>query len=54
MPARVSPKLHARLEAEPKAVRDIAWKAQVRLCNRYRRLGRLRQGEGRGYHSDRT
>jgi transposase len=38
MPARVSPKLHARLEAVPKAVRDIAWKAQVRLCNRYRRL----------------
>ena len=38
MPARVSPKLHARLEALPKAVRDIAWKAQVRLCNRYRRL----------------
>jgi hypothetical protein len=22
----------------PKAVRDIAWKAQVRLCARYRRL----------------
>jgi len=38
MPARVSPKLHARLEAVPKIVRDIAWKAQVRLCNRYRRL----------------
>jgi transposase len=38
MPARVSPKLHARLEALPKIVRDIAWKAQVRLCNRYRRL----------------
>lgn len=38
MPARVSPKLHARLEAVPKTVRDIAWKAQVRLCNRYRRL----------------
>ena len=38
MPARVSPKLLARLEALPKAVRDIAWKAQVRLCNRYRRL----------------
>jgi transposase len=38
MPARVSPKLHARLETLPKIVRDIAWKAQVRLCNRYRRL----------------
>ena len=22
----------------PKAIRDIAWKAQVRLCARYRRL----------------
>jgi len=38
MPARVSPKLHARLEDVPKAVRDIAWKAQMRLCHRYRRL----------------
>ena len=28
----------ARLEGLPKAVRDIAWKAQVRLCARYRRL----------------
>lgn len=23
---------------QPKAVRDVAWKAQVRLCDRYRRL----------------
>jgi len=37
-PARVSETLRARLEALPKAVRDIAWKAQVRLCGRYRRL----------------
>jgi transposase len=28
----------ARLEGLPKTVRDIAWKAQVRLCGRYRRL----------------
>jgi hypothetical protein len=27
-----------RIEALPKAVRDIAWKAQVRLCARYRQL----------------
>src|ERR1700681_1996780 len=27
-----------RIEALPKAVRDIGWKAQVRLCARYRRL----------------
>lgn len=31
-PARVSETLRARLERLPKAVRDIAWKAQVRLC----------------------
>lgn len=37
-PARVSEALRGRLENLPKAVRDIAWKAQVRLCARYRRL----------------
>src|SRR5207302_10736078 len=37
-PARVSQALQARLEGLPKTVRDIAWKAQVRLCGRYRRL----------------
>jgi transposase len=37
-PARVSPLLQPRLEGVPKAVRDIAWKAQMRLCGRYRRL----------------
>lgn len=37
-PARVSQTLRTRLEALPKTVRDIAWKAQVRLCGRYRRL----------------
>jgi transposase len=36
--ARVSRKLHDRLERLPVAVRDIAWKAQLRLCARYRRL----------------
>jgi hypothetical protein len=35
---RVSRKLHDRLEGLPQVVRDIAWKAQVRLCARYRRL----------------
>jgi len=38
-PARISETLRARLEGVPKAVRDIAWKAQIRLCARYRRLG---------------
>ena len=37
-PARVSETLRVRLEALPKAIRDIAWMAQVRLCGRYRRL----------------
>ncbi|MBV8400039.1 MAG: IS110 family transposase [Acetobacteraceae bacterium] len=37
-PARVSETLRARLEDLPKTVRDIAWKAQLRLCARYRRL----------------
>ena len=37
-PARVSETLRVRLEGLPKTIRDIAWKAQVRLCGRYRRL----------------
>jgi transposase len=37
-PARVCDALRARLEGLPKPVRDIAWKAQVRLCARYRCL----------------
>ena len=31
-------KLHDRIEALPKAVRDIAWKGQLRMCQRYRHL----------------
>ena len=38
MQARVSRCLLNRLEGLPKEVRDIAWKAQVRLCARSRRL----------------
>src|SRR6201986_2976492 len=38
MHARVSRKLHDRLEPLSSAIRDMAWKAQVRLCARYRRL----------------
>jgi len=38
MPARVSRKINDRLELLSAAIRDIAWKAQVRLCARYRRL----------------
>lgn len=38
MQARVSPKLHTRLEALSKSARDIAWKGQLRMCQRYRHL----------------
>ena len=38
MQAGVSRKLHDRLEALPKAIRDIAWKGQLRMCQRYRHL----------------
>ena len=37
-PAKVSPHLQKRLEKLPKPIQDIAWKAQVRLCKRYRRM----------------
>ncbi|MBB4120752.1 IS110 family transposase [Martelella radicis] len=36
--AAVGSEHSGRLEALPKPVRDIAWKAQIRLCARYRRL----------------
>src|ERR671929_509369 len=37
-PARKSRLLEERQAGLPKAVRDIAWKAQLRLCGRYRKL----------------
>lgn len=37
-PARISPILQRRQEGQPKAVREIAWRAQLRLAHRYRRL----------------
>ena len=36
--ARISRKLHDRIEQAPSIIRDIAWKAQLRLCGRYRHL----------------
>ena len=45
-PARVSQKLLVRQQGQPKAVRDIAWRAQLRLCSRYRRLS------ARGMHAN--
>lgn len=37
-PARVTETLRVRLEGQSKSVREIAWKAQTRLCARYRRM----------------
>jgi transposase len=39
-PARISRELLLRQEEQPKPIREIAWKAQVRLCARYRKLTR--------------
>jgi transposase len=39
-PARLSRALLLRQESQPKLIRDIAWKGQLRLCARYRRLTR--------------
>ena len=39
-PARVSRDLLLRQESQPKLIREIAWKAQLRLCARYRKLAR--------------
>jgi len=38
LPARGSRRLHERQRHLPQAVWEIAWKAQLRLCARYRRL----------------
>jgi transposase len=47
-PARLSRELQLRQQGQPKAVRDIAWKAQLRLCARYRRM------QARGLHQNKT
>jgi transposase len=46
-PARITKTLIGRHQGQPKAVRDIAWRAQLRLCSRYRRLS------ARGMHQNR-
>jgi transposase len=45
-PAKVSRLLQLRLEKLPKPIQDISWKAQVRLCRRYRQLS------ARGKHAN--
>jgi transposase len=47
-PARMSSALVDRNQDQPKAVRDIAWRAQLRLCARYRRLS------ARGIHHNKA
>jgi transposase len=37
-PAKVSEQIRRRNEGLPEVVQEIAWKAQVRLCRRYRRM----------------
>ena len=37
-PAKVSEHIQRRIDHLPKALQDIGWKAQVRLCKRFRRL----------------
>lgn len=37
-PARISAELERRQQTQPPLIRDIAWRAQRRLCSRYRRL----------------
>jgi len=36
--AKVSEQIQARQEHLPAVIRDIAWRAQLRLCGRYRKL----------------
>ena len=40
MPARVTPTIRARQAGLSKTITDISWKAQTRLCERYRTLVR--------------
>src|SRR4029453_16606124 len=37
-PAKVSQHIQTRIDSLPKSIQDIGWKAQVRLCKRFRRL----------------
>jgi len=39
-PPRLGKEKQAKVEAAPRAVREIAWKAQTRLCGRFRMLTR--------------
>lgn len=45
---RMSRERVVRCEGQPKAVRELAWKAQLRLCSRYRKLS------ARGLHKNKV
>ena len=45
-PAKISAHIQRRIHKLPKVAQDIGWKAQLRLCKRYRRL------IGRGKHAN--
>jgi transposase len=45
-PAKISAHIQKRIDTLPKVAQDIGWKAQLRLCKRYRRL------IGRGKHAN--
>lgn len=47
-PARVAPILQKRLEKVDPEIRDIAWRAQLRLCGRFRKLA------ARGLHKNKA
>jgi transposase len=47
-PAKITPHIQKRVERAPQFAQNIAWKAQVRLCNRYRRL------RARGIHANKV
>lgn len=47
-PPRMSRERVVRCEGQTKAVRDLAWKAQLRLCSRYRKL------TARGLHQNKV
>ena len=53
-PARISRELLLRQEGLAKPIRDTAWKAQERLCRRYRKLARAGKPPTRGHHRDRA
>lgn len=47
-PAKISREIENRQEGQPAAVTEIAWKAQARLCHRFRKL------RYRGMHQNKT